>query len=197
MEISGEIRQAAIFCENLVLRRRLTTQLGSNQIRIEDTVTNEGFEPASHMLLYHFNLGFPLLGEHTRLRVQSEKTVARDADAQIGLADWDRFQAPTPGYREQVFIHRPVADENGLTSVELLNSQMGFGLRWVYKTAELPFLMEWKMMGEGTYVVGVEPANCDGLGGRAATRAMGALPQLNPGETRSYNIQVEVISENK
>jgi hypothetical protein len=193
LEITGEIRQAALFCENLVLRRRISTALGSNHIQIEDNVTNEGFSPAPQMLLYHFNLGFPLVSEDTRLRLQSEETLPRDAIAQSGLADWDRFQSPTPGYQEQVFIHRPVATEDGLTTVELHNSQMGFGLRWMYKTAELPYLMEWKMMGAGAYVVGIEPANCNGLGGRAATREMGVLPLLMPGESRGYHLAIEVL----
>ncbi len=194
-EITGETRQAALFCENLVLRRRIATALASNRIRIEDIVTNEGFQSAPHMLLYYFNLGFPLVSEHTRLQLQSEETLPCDAVAQGGLAEWERFQSPTPGYQEQVFIHRPVAAENGLTSVELRNPQMGFGLRWTYKTADLPYLMEWKMMGEGAYVVGVEPANCNGLGGRASTRELGQLPLLAPGESRGYYIDVEVISD--
>jgi hypothetical protein len=69
---------------------------------------------------------------------------------------------------------------------------MEIGLRWSYKTANLPYLMEWKMMGEGAYVVGVEPANCDGLGGRVATRELGKLPMLEPGESRDYHIDLEV-----
>jgi hypothetical protein len=195
LEISGEIRQAALFRENLVLRRRITTALGSKRLRIEDVVTNEGFQPAPHMLLYHFNMGFPLVSEHTRLQLQAEETLPRDASAQAGLADWSNFQPPTPGYQEQVFIHRPAAAQNGLVTVELHNPKMGLGLRWTYKTAELPYLMEWKMMGTGAYVVGVEPANCNGLGGRAATHEAGQLPILAPGESRSYQIEVEVISE--
>ena len=50
------------------------------------------------------------------------------------------------------------------------------------------------MMGEGAYVVGVEPANCNGLGGRAATRDLGQLLMLEPGESRDYYIDVEVIN---
>jgi hypothetical protein len=53
--------------------------------------------------------------------------------------------------------------------------------------------MEWKTMGEGAYVFGVEPANCNGLGGRAATREQGQLSMLAPGESRRYCIDVEII----
>jgi hypothetical protein len=194
LEVSGEIRQTALFFENLVLRRRLTTRLGSNRLRIEDVVVNDGFAPAPHMLLYHFNLGFPLVSEHTRLHLQAESTQPRDAAAEVGLADWACFQLPTPGYQEQVFIHRPKADQDGWATVELDNPEMGVGLRWTYDATALPYLMEWKMMGEGAYVVGIEPANCKGLGGRAVTRETGQLPVIEPGESRRYSIELEVIS---
>jgi len=194
LEITGEIRQAVLFGENLVLRRRISTALGSNLIRIEDIVTNEGFESVPHMLLYHFNLGFPLISEHTRLHLRAEETLPSDAAAQSGLKEWDCFQLPTPGYQEQVFIHRPVADQQGRANIEIVNPQLGFGVRWSYATANLPYLMEWKMMGEGSYVVGVEPANCNGLGGRGATRQQGDLLLLESGESRDYQIDVEVIT---
>jgi hypothetical protein len=193
LEISGECRQAALFNENLVLRRRIETRLGSSTIRIEDVVANDGFEPAPHMLLYHFNLGFPLVSEHSRLRLQAESSLARDADARAGLAEWDRFQPPTPGYREQVFIHRPIPDQDNAAVVELVNPQLEIGLRWTYGATHLPYLFEWKMMGEGAYVVGVEPVNCDGVGGRASARQLGQLPFLEPGESRRYRLDLEVI----
>jgi hypothetical protein len=195
LEISTEVRQARLFGENLVLRRRITTSLGSDRIKIEDIVSNQGYEPASHMLLYHFNLGFPLVGENARLNIHAEETRPRDAVAVSGLPAWNQFQAPTPGYQEQVFIHRPKVDEKGLAVVELSNPSIGISLRWRYSAASLPYLMEWKMMGEGAYVVGVEPANCDGIGGRAAARELGKLPMLEPGENRAYCIEVEIAED--
>jgi hypothetical protein len=80
-----------------------------------------------------------------------------------------------------------------MATVELVNPQIGLGLRWRYDTAHLPYLFEWKMMGEGAYVVGVEPVNCDGVGGRLSARQLGQLPLLEPGESRVYRLAVEVI----
>jgi hypothetical protein len=194
LEISGEIRQATIFGENLILHRLITTALGSNSIQIKDVVTNEGFEPAPHMLLYHCNMGFPLVNETTRLQLKTKATSPRDKTAEKGLAEWSTFQSPTPGYQEQVFIHQPVGDENGMATVELSNPSINLGMRWTIGTATLPYLMEWKMMGEGTYIIGIEPANCNGLGGRAATRDIGQLPMLQPGESRDYHMDLEVFS---
>ena len=76
LEISGEVRQAVLFGENLVLRRTISTRLGSNRIRIADTVVNEGFAPYPHMILYHFNLGFPLVSAASRIHVEVEKSRA-------------------------------------------------------------------------------------------------------------------------
>jgi hypothetical protein len=176
-----------------VLRRRISTRLGSRKIRIEDVVTNEGFAPQPHMILYHFNLGFPLVSEDARLHLEAEQTVPRDADAEVGLADWRSFQSPTAGYREQVFRHVPVADDEGKARVELENPSLGLGLQWCYDRASLPHLFQWKMMGEGTYVLGLEPGNSSGIQGRAAARESGDLPHLAPGESRSYALEVEVI----
>lgn len=193
LEITGEIRQARVFGESLVLRRRILTALGSNKIRLEDEVTNEGFTSFPHMILYHFNPGYPLLSETAHLDVKVEKTIPRDADAEAGLSDWMNFQPPTEGYREQVFRHTPVADLEGYLKVELRNPALGLGLRWRYRQADLPHLFEWKMMGQGTYVLGVEPANSSGMAGRASARASGDLPYLAPGESRRYTLELEVI----
>ncbi|MEA3335025.1 MAG: aldose 1-epimerase family protein [Chloroflexota bacterium] len=195
LEITGEVRQAAVFGENLVLRRRISTRLGSNMIQIDDVVTNEGFESQPHMILYHFNLGFPLLSPDTHLHVDSQETIPRDAEAESDLENWMNFQPPTAGYQEQVFRHKPLADEDGRVAVEVSNTNLGLGLRLTYANANLPYLVQWKMMGEGMYVLGVEPVNCGVLEGRGTARERGSLPHLEPGESRQYALTVEVIED--
>jgi len=197
LEVTGEVRQARLFGENLVLRRRISTQLGSNRIRLEDVVTNEGFRPQPHMLLYHFNMGFPLVTEASRLHLEAERTEPRDAHAEAGLAEWRSIGAPTPGYVEQVFHHMPLADGDGAVHVELENPELGIGVRWAYEKATLPHLFQWKMMGEGEYVLGIEPANSGGINGRASARQMGDLPHLAPGESRRYVIDFEVVERDQ
>jgi hypothetical protein len=193
LEVTGEVRQTRVFGENLVLRRRISTRLGSNRILIGDTVTNEGFAPQPHMILYHFNLGFPLVSENSRLHLESEQVFPRNEDAEAGLEDWMNLQPPTAGFREHVFRHDLAADAEGKVHVTLENPTIGIGLRWTYDKASLPHLFQWKMMGQGAYIVGIEPGNSSGIDGRAAARESGDLPHLEPGESRSYVIEVEVI----
>jgi len=191
--ITGEVRQTRVFGENLVLRRRISTLVGSNKICIEDTVTNEGFSPHPHMIMYHVNAGFPLLSENTRMKFAVEATAPRDELAQKGIADWMVFQPPTPGYEEHVYVHTPVADDKGWANLELENPALKLGLRLSFDKTNLPYLVEWKMMGEGLYVLGIEPANCNASGGRAAVRKQNMLPILEAGESRSYALTLEVI----
>ena len=44
-------------------------------------------------------------------------------------------------------------------------------------------------MGEGLYVVGLEPANCH-VEGRAVERERGTLQIMQPGEVRRYHLEI-------
>jgi hypothetical protein len=52
--------------------------------------------------------------------------------------------------------------------------------------------VEWKQMGEGFYVVGLEPANCR-AGGRLVERENGDLEMLEPGQIRKYKIEIAIL----
>jgi hypothetical protein len=193
LEVQGEVRQARVFGENLLLQRRISTALGSNKLRLEDTVTNQGFSPQPHMLMYHINTGFPLLEQAARLKFAVLETLPEDTPSAKGLADWRSMQPPTPDYQEQNFVHAPVVDGHGWAWAELENPRLKLGLRLGFDARTLPWLNEWKMMGQGLYVLAIEPMNCNPLGGRAAMRARNALPVLAPGETCTYTLELEVV----
>lgn len=185
LEISGEVRQARLFGEFLTLQRRIRTQLGSTSIQLDDEVINEGFQSQPHMILYHFNLGFPLISPQTELSIPAQETMARDAEAESGFKDWMRLQPPTAGYREQVFRH--TLNEG---RVEIHNPERNLRLTLTYDTATLPHLFQWKMMGQGAYVLGIEPANSSAIQGRAKARETGDLVILQPGESCRYKLTV-------
>jgi hypothetical protein len=189
--VEGEMRQARVFGENLRLKRRITAALGGNRINLHDQVENLGATESPLMILYHINLGFPFLDETSQLVAEPHPVAPRDAAAEAGLQEWRRFQKPTPGYEEQVFYHDLPADKNGWAGIQLINQPRKLGLCVRFQKATLPNLVQWKMMGKGTYVLGIEPANCR-VGGRSQERARGALQFLQPGEQREFQIEIEV-----
>jgi galactose mutarotase-like enzyme len=185
--IAGTVRQTAVFAENLALRREISTDVGSSILTITDTVTNEGASESPLMVLYHVNLGWPLLDEGTSLDIPSSSVVPRDADAEAGFDGKYEIGAPVVGFREQVYIHEAGADRYARVSTP----SRGIELTLRYSET-LPALFEWKMSATKHYVLGLEPANTPEINGRAAARANGRLPHLQPGESITYRVSIEV-----
>jgi len=185
--VAGTVRQTAVFAENLVLRREISTEVGSSTLTISDTVTNEGATASPLMVLYHVNLGWPLLDEGTTLDIPSSSVAARDADAETGFDSRYEIGAPVEGFREQVYIHEAGAERYA----RVTNKARGLELTLRYSDT-LPALFEWKMTATKHYVLGLEPANTPEIQGRAAARANGRLPYLQPGESIAYQVSIEV-----
>ncbi|MBC7725582.1 MAG: aldose 1-epimerase family protein [Burkholderiaceae bacterium] len=184
--VEAEIRQARLFGENLLLRRRISSAAGSHGFTVDDTVTNEGFADAPHMILYHANLGWPLIDDVAVLDIPSHTVTPRDRAADVALEGSSHLDAPTSGFREQVYRHDFAPDTP--VEVRVTNPRIGVEFTLGFSTGTLPFLHQWKMLGQGAYVLGLEPANSGTLLGRAAARAGGDLPVLAPGQSVSYRL---------
>lgn len=194
MHITGAVTEGVIFGNTLRLTRHLSARLGSNSLHLEDTVENIGGQPAPHMMLYHCNFGFPLLSPRSELFTNSRRVAPRDEDAANELTAYNCFQPPTPGYAEQVFYHDMAADNDGNVQVALVNRELdgGLGIYLKYHQKHLPRFIQWKMMGYGSYVLGLEPANCL-VEGRDKERARGTLQVLQPGEKVNYQLEIGVL----
>jgi hypothetical protein len=148
-------------------------------------------------MLYHFNVGFPVVDEGSKLVLTSTKYVPRDEEAWKEHESFNRFTAPVEGFREKVYFHDLATDPEGYAYAGIINQAFmggrGIGVYLRYKKRQLHRFIEWKMMGEGTYVVGMEPANCLVLG-RAKEREWGTLQYLKPGEKREIEIELGVLA---
>jgi len=196
--VRGKVEETSIFGWNLRLTRKITSRLGTNEIVIHDIVENAGFEPAPHMMLYHFNFGFPLLDAETEIHFPSSHVTPREPDLPlVGLENW---QSPEAGYRERVYYHENLpTSADGTTAVTLRNPHFPLAdrplvIRLAWETHSLPLLVQWKMPGEGTHVLGIEPADCL-VEGRAAERERGTLVMLAPGQAMEYHLNFSVNEE--
>ena len=191
LEITGVIGHTKVFGEKLVSRRTIRTYLGSPTIEIADSTENAGFETMPLMQLYHMNFGWPLVDESAVIVAPGHETIPQNDYCREHLADWDKFMAPTPGFREQVFYHDIPADAEGMCNVSLENGNSGLKLGLSFRKAELPFLVQWKMPGQGEYVCGLEPANCYPEG-QCAIAKRGILRHIEPGQIVETVIRVKV-----
>ena len=53
--VEAHIRDTALFGQNLLLKRTVISSVGSNSVKIEDCLINEGFKSENYCLLYHIN----------------------------------------------------------------------------------------------------------------------------------------------
>jgi hypothetical protein len=139
------------------------------------------------MQLYHFNFGIPagiISTRETGLHIES-------------LEDW---QPPQAGFRERVCYHENLATESdGTVAVKVRNPHfppagkpLTLCLSW--EARNLPVLVQWKMPGEGTHVLGLEPANCH-VEGRAVERESGSLVMLATGQSQEYHLSISLLEE--
>jgi hypothetical protein len=192
MTISGKIREARVFGENLRLERQIICKYGENKITLRNTVENLGFSREHVMLLFHFNLGYPLLDKDSTLLAPTRNLKPRDQEAAKGEASYNICQLPTPGYAEQVFYHDLGSDENGQTSAALINKKLGIGVALSFNKNQLFNFTQWKQMGEGEYVMGMEPGNCF-VGGRLDPLNKEHIQYLEPGEIRNFDININFL----
>ena len=187
--LNAEITEAKLFGEQLVLRRSYGLELGHTMITIWDTITNRGDQSVPLMLLYHFNVGYPLVREGARSHTPNAGVFPRDLVAKPGLNRWWEYDAATPQYAEQVFFHHLKAKSNGFTKVMLGNEDMAITLDW--DSSSLPYFTQWKNTRQGIYVNGIEPGNCIPEGQNAARRN-GRLMMLEPGQEYRSAISVGI-----
>lgn len=194
MRVQGKLTESAVFGNTLVLTRHITARLGEPRFFVHDSVENRGRERSPFMLLYHVNIGFPLVHRDSRLLLPTEHVTPRDEAAQVGHELYDRFEDPTPDYAERVYFHAMRPNSEGRAQAAIVNPGLrdGIGVYLRYDPRELPCFTEWKMMNSDEYVVGLEPGNCLPLG-RAVERSEGRLRYLEPGEVQEFHLECGVL----
>ena len=188
----GVVRQAVVFGEVLELRRRVEAAIGGTTLTLRDVVTNRGARPTPHMMLYHYNFGYPLLDEGAEFLApvrEVVRTVHEDPRAQgVGYRE---MAPPNADFTEQVYQHAVAADADGIAPAALINPALGLAASVEFRPAELPVLTQWQSLQAGIYALGIEPCT-NHLLGRAGAEQRGELIWLAAGESRAYTTAVAI-----
>lgn len=194
MSVSGQMREAMLHCENLVLRREISAVLGGNALYLTDVIENEGFLPRPLMLLYHINIGWPLLDEGSRLVCNPGSTESNSDEAAEVAADFRAVHAPVNGIKEKVYFHDLPSQPNGTTYVGVINDKLEVGIYVRFNKKQLPEFTQWKQLGDAEYVMGLEPANCRPIG-LAAQEKRGRLEVLQAGEQKKIELEIGILTD--
>jgi hypothetical protein len=159
--IEGHVDESRLFSSQIRMATSITTTPGSNRVVVLDRFLNLGDSPAEMQVLYHWNFGAPYLEKGARLVAPAKTVVPRDPRAQEGLDQYDTYDAPTPGFAEQVYffeLHEQSRD--GRTLAMLRNHAGNKAVVLRFAKARLPAFTLWKDTGglRSGYVTGLEPA---------------------------------------
>ena len=192
LRVRGEVREADIFGPNLVLKRLLTLETEKNELHIHDVVENQGYTTQPLMLLYHSNFGYPLVDEGAHAYFSAKQVEARTPFAQEGLDRHCIMEDAGMGRDEQCYFLTDA--EPGESFAMIHNEQLGIAAIVRYDERQLPLLCEWKCMRAGDYALGLEPTTC-GVLNRSETREKGMLQTIEPGESRTFDVTIELTDD--
>ena len=186
--ISATIRDARIFSHKLILEREYVVSLDENKFTMTDTVKNVGSSEAPYEIMYHCNMGYPLLCEDTEIKILSDEVIGRNEHANTGLHNCLKAESPQADYEEMCFYHK----FSEMAEVSIYNPNIKKGMKMFFDTNELKCFTQWKMMGEYDYVMGLEPGNCT-PDGRDVMRDKGILEFIKPAQSKTQTLKFEFL----
>jgi hypothetical protein len=160
LTLRGVVEETRFHFQSLMLTTSLTTAFDSTEFTWTDEVKNIGGREAMLQMLYHFNVGQPLLvpGSHLTAPVSIVAPLAHAA-TRGGIDNWNTMPPTMPGSKEQVFCCKLLADDGGDTRVMLsrLANREAVSLR--FNIGSLPALTVWRNTPAEVdgYVLGIEP----------------------------------------
>ncbi|MBI1902799.1 MAG: aldose 1-epimerase family protein [Planctomycetia bacterium] len=193
--VTGVVDESRLFFSKLRLTSTVKTKLNQPGFSVIDEVANTSDQPAELELLYHFNVGKPLLDEGSQVKVPVKTLVPRTPRAAEGIAEWDTHGPPQPGFAEQVYYFELLADKDGQTEVLLRNAHGHEGVSLRFSVRQLPRFILWKStqaVADG-YVTGLEPA-INFPNPRPFEQQQGRVMKLGPGEKAQFQMDITLLT---
>ena len=178
--VEAIIEDTQLFGKNLALCRKVSSSLGSDKVTIEDTLINKGFAEDNYCILYHINLGYPMLDNGAKIVADiagfetRTEWAAKNADGKFTVTE------SIPNNEETCYF----LDMNK-PEISLVNENIGKKFTVAYSKDTLPCFVEWLSMASGDYALGFEPASTTLDGGFKYAR-------IGAGEKVNFKIELSV-----
>lgn len=199
--ITALMKESRVFGPHLELKRTISGTLGDPAIKINDILTNRHNSSASIMLLYHCNLGYPLIDEGADIffkgKCVSRAAVSGDDPIFASRHNYKKIPAPLTshkGYGEACGFVTPKGDTRGNCVAGVYNKKLGFALAVKFNNKQLPKLANWQHWGPGEYVTGLEPGTNWPIGSAAAKKQK-ELTTLRPNQSKNFDLTLEIITD--
>ena len=154
--VEAIMRDTALFGQNLALRRRITSAIGGDTVNIEDTLTNNGTKAENYSILYHINVGYPMLDEGARVEADVICADPRTEWSRKTASDMLTVSDCVDSQEETCYFIKL-----GKPSASLVNDKIGKKFTVSYSADTLPHFLEWRSMASGDYALGLEPCSTE------------------------------------
>ncbi|MFZ4453858.1 DUF4432 family protein [Salibacterium aidingense] len=190
-KMKGRMIEVLDIGEVFELERTVYTSSNSNEIEIYDQVTNISYKSQYHAMMYHVNLGYPLLSESTKMRLPDSDM--ESINGNMAEERVDQFPPPKESASPTVILHhlKGPNEKTILVSNFITTLEKKLHLKMEWDTETMPKLTQWKHPGRGKYVMGLEPGNVSTKGRDVLIRE-GEMPALDPHESVSYSIKIKM-----
>lgn len=179
IEVVAEMRNSALFGSNLKLTRTVKTEIGSETLTIDDELVNDAYVDSEYCILYHVNLGYPMLDKGATIENDGEVS-ARTEFAKKRIADRAIFSNCVDGEEERCYF---IKNNTPVTTVT--NRKLGKKFTIEYSKDTLPAFIQWHSAASGDYALGLEPASAELDDGFTMTG-------IKAGETVKFNLKLSV-----
>ena len=149
--IIAEVLDTQLFGKNLVMRRTITTKILSDEVDICDTLINKGTKAEEYALLYHVNVGYPMLDEGTTITSDAISVTPRNDWSAQNIDDRTVRKAPVDNQMETCYF---VVNKTPKIVVE--NKKINKTFTLTYSDQTLPYFVQWNGGASGDYALGTE-----------------------------------------
>ena len=154
--VVANIRNAELFGKNLLIRREITTKIGSDTINLCDQLINESYRDEEYCVLYHFNVGYPMLDNGGKVIADIEEIKPRNAWAEENISTALLIEEDVPNKEETCYFIKLKEPK-----VAYVNEKLNRELSISYSNDTLPCFTLWKSMASGDYALGLEPCTSE------------------------------------
>jgi hypothetical protein len=151
------------------------------------------------MLIYHCNFGWPLADEGAVLLYRDQKSVQESIannERSVSMVRFKKCPATLEAHNgsgEAVDFIDIAANKEGNCFCGIENKKIGIAVTLQFPKKQLPWLTSWQHFAKGEYVTGIEPGTHPPIG-QAKARKEGSLLFLEPGESRQYDLELNVLT---
>lgn len=192
IKVSGYMTDACVMGHNFQIKRTYIIKMGTNEIHFYDEIKNCGDRREPLFVLYHLNFGYPFVSENTKITIDDRigHPKVKDNSYFDKRDSWQEFSKPQNNISELVYYHT-LEKKNNNSNIVIENQFDDLKLK-----AEISFpldslnhLVEWKMLGEKNYILGIEPGNTF-ASGRDYSFKNNDVEYLDPNEVKKIEMHL-------